>query len=107
MREGDFWTNGSLKIRCGKKGLEESGWTVWEDETMVDTFEGKMVKKERLEGEKEVGEKMEVDEEGRVEGMAGEVKGKEKERKGKGAQVEVVEISSGSEEGSGVGLIEE
>ena len=40
-REGEFWTNGVIKIRCGKKGLEESGWKVWEDETMVDTFEEK------------------------------------------------------------------
>ena len=63
-REGDFWTNGSVKIRCVKKGLEESGWKVWEDETMVDTFEGKVVKEERVEkGDIEVSERMELDEE--------------------------------------------
>jgi len=91
---------------CGKKGLEESGWKVWEDETMVDTFEEKVIKKEKLGEGGDAGEGMEVDEEeseGVEEGKMEEMgKGK-----GKGKQVEVVSISSGSEEGSGVGLIEE
>jgi len=60
-REGDFWTNGKIKMRCGKKGLEESGWKVWEDEMMVDTFDGKVVKKEKLEEKIESEELMEVD----------------------------------------------
>ena len=40
-RDGDFMTNGVVRIKCGKKGLAESSWKVWEDEEMVDTFEGK------------------------------------------------------------------
>ena len=39
-RDGDFMTNGVVRIRCGKKGLGESSWKVWEDEERVDTFEG-------------------------------------------------------------------
>ena len=57
IRDGDFWTNGSARIRCGKKGLEESSWKVWEDEEMVDTFDGKVVKKEKVEEEEEVVER--------------------------------------------------
>jgi len=106
-RKGEFWTNGVIKIRCGKKGLEESGWKVWEDETMVDTFEEKVIKKEKLGGAREEGDEREVDEkevvrvEVKVENEVGEMK------REKAVEREVVEISSGSEEGSGVGLIEE
>ena len=106
-REGDFWTNGMVKIRCGKKELEESGWKVWEDETMVDKFDGKVVKKEELGGEEEEGEEMEIDEVEENGRGRGDGKGVEKVEKGKAMQVEVVEISSGSEGGSGMSLIEE
>ena len=106
-REGEFWTNGVIKIRCGKKGLEESGWKVWEDETMVDTFEGKVIKKEKVEEERGMGEDMEVDEEEEFGSVEGEMERKEEGRKGKEVPVEVVSISSGSEEGNGVGLMEE
>ena len=99
-RDGDFWTNGKVRIRCGKKGLEESSWKVWEDQEMVDTFDGKVVKKEKVEEEEEC-EEMEVDEE-ESEEEEEEVKVLDK---GKGKEIEVVDISSGSEEGSGVGLI--
>ena len=103
VRDGDFWTNGKVRIRCGKKGLEDSSWKVWEDEEMVDTFDGKVVKKEKVVEVEESGEGMEVDEEGCEE---------EEEKvkvldKGKGKEIKVVDISSGSEEGSGVGLIDE
>ena len=40
-RDGDFMTNGVVRIKCGKKGLAGSSWKMWEDEEMVDTFEGK------------------------------------------------------------------
>ena len=103
VRDGDFWTNGSVRIRCGKKGLEESGWKVWEDEEMVDTFDGKVVRKEKVEEEKVEVEGMEVDEEEDDEEEEEEVRVLDK-RKGK--EIEVVDISSGSEVGSGVGLIE-
>jgi len=105
-QDGDFWTNGTVKVKCGKKGLEESGWKVWEDETMVDTFDGKVVKKEKLEEVFREEELMEVDME---EANESEEEEKEEERgkKGKGVRAEVVEISSGSEEDRGVGLIEE
>ena len=107
VRDGDFWTNGSVRIRCGKKGLEDSSWKVGEDEEMVDTFDGKVVKKEKVveEAEVEEGEGMEVDSSSEEE--------EEEERKcikevgkGKGKEVEVVDLSSGSEVGSGVGLID-
>ena len=101
--DGDFWTNGEVRIKCGKKGLEDSSWKVWEDEEMVDTFDGKKVKKEKVEEKEEESDGMEVDEE---EGGKREVVEKGKD-KGKGKEIEVVDISSGSEEGSGVGLIEE
>ena len=103
VRDGDFWTNGSVRIRCGKKGLEDSSWKVWEDEEMVDTFDGKVVKKEKVDEEKEEVVDMEVDEEISEE----EEGGKKVMDKGKGKEIEVIDISSGSEEGSGVGLIKE
>ena len=102
VRDGDFWTNGSVRIRCGKKGLEDSSWKVWEDEEMVDTFDGKVVKKEKVEEEREEEEDMEVDDEVSEVG-----EGEEGEEGGKSEKIEVIDISSGSEEGSGVGLIEE
>jgi len=76
VRDGDFWANEKVKIRCGKMGLVEKDWKVWEDVGMVDTFEGKgkgkegggMSEKGGVEGGSE---KMEVDGEGEV---VGEVK---------------------------------
>ena len=47
VKDGDFWTNGSVRIRCGKKGLADSGWKVWEDEEMVDTLMGRWLRKRR------------------------------------------------------------
>ena len=105
VRDGDFWTNGSVRIRCGKKGLEDSSWKVWEDEEMVDTFDGKVVKKEKVEEEEKDIVNMEIDEEESDEEEEKEVEVK-KVDKGKGKEIEVVDISSGSEEGNGVGLIE-
>ena len=105
VRDGDFWTNGSGRIRCGKKGLEDSSWKVWEDEEMVDTFDGKVVKKEKVEEEEIGAEGMEVDEEEEEEEEV-EVGSGTKVDKGKGKEIEVVDISSGSKEGSGVGLID-
>jgi len=106
-REGDFWTNGKIKIRCGKKGLEESGGKVWEDKTIVDTFDRKVVKKDKLEEEKVENEDMEIDEE--EEGKEKRERGEEvKEGKRVGEkEVEVIDLSSGSEKENGVGLIEE
>ena len=106
-RGGDFWTKGKIKIRCGKKGVEESGWKVQEDKTMVDTLDGKVIKKvkgERGEGEEE---EMEIDEEEEREesGVDMRVKGEGKE--GRGNEVEVVSISRRSRRSSGVGLIEQ
>jgi len=98
VRSGDFWGNGEVRIRCGKKGLEDSVWKVWEEVEMVDTFEEK--------GEREGKEKG-----GKGKGKEGVEEGETEERrikKEKGVEnMEVVEISSGSEEDSGVGLIEE
>ena len=103
VRDGDFWTNGSVRIRCRKKGLEDSSWKMWEDEEIVDTFDGKVVKKEKMDEKKEEVVEMEVDEE---ESEGEEEVGKVLD-KGKGKEIEVVDISSGSRGGSGVGLIEE
>ena len=105
IRDGDFWTNRSVRIRCGKKGLEDSSWKVWEDEEMVDTFDGKGVKKEKVEEKGEEVEDMEVDSVDEERGRVG--RNEVGLDKGKGKEIEVVDISSGSEEGSGVGLIEE
>ena len=104
VRVGNLWTNGEVAMRCGKKGLEKSEWAVWEDEKVVNTFDGKEVKIER-----EV-EKMEVDSvvEGLLEGVKGERWEKEKGKKGRGEkEVEVIDLCGSSEEGSGVGLREE
>ena len=105
VSDGDFWTNGSVRIRCGKKGLEESSWKVWEDEEMVDTFDGKVVKKEKVEEVKGEVVEMEIDESSEEEEEV-EKEGVGKVDKGKGKEIEVVDISSGSDEGSGVGLID-
>jgi len=93
VRKGNFWANEEIKIRCGKKGLEDSVWKVWEDVEMVDTFEGKG--EEKGKGREEV-EMKDVEEEEKVI----------KKEKGEG-KIEVIDMTSGSEEGSGVGLIEE
>jgi len=100
VRDGDFWANEKVKIRCGKKGLEESGWKVWEDEEVKDTFEGKGKGKEFLGKKDEVivveeGEVMEVDVVEVKEGVVKRCKGKE------------VEVSEDEEMGEGLGLIEE
>ena len=80
VKDGDFWTNEKVKVRCGKKGLEESVWKVWKDEEVKDTFEGKGKGKEVLGKRDEVvvveeGEVMEVDvvevEEGVLKGIRG------------------------------------
>ena len=62
-RDGDCTTNGSVRIRCGKKGWEESSWKVWEDEEIVDKFDGKVVKKKKVEEVEAEVESMEVDRE--------------------------------------------
>ena len=82
--------------------MEESNWKVWEDEEIVDMFDRKVVKKEKVVEEEEVEEGMDVDKE------SGEESGKMEKvvDKGKGKEIEVVDISSGSEEKSGVRLIE-
>ena len=123
MRVGNFWTNGKIKIRCGKKGLDESDWKVWEDEEIKDTFERKgAVEDEDVEMDEEVKVKIEKKEvwvrkdedeviEGMLEGVEGEnwaKKGKEKEGgKRWKEEVEVIDLCGSSEEGSGVGLLEE
>ena len=122
VRVGNLWTNGKVAIRCGKKGLAESDWKVWEDEEIEDTFEGKGEEEgEDVEMDEEVEVKVEKDEvwvrknvdEVVAEGLKG-VKGEEWERKKmeeeknkrmKGV-VEVVDLCGDSEEESGVGLIE-
>ena len=100
VKEGEFWTNEKVKIRCGKKGLEESVWKVWEDEEVKNTVEGKGKGKEVLGKKEEVvvieqGEVMEVD--------VVEV-GKEEVKRCKGKEVEVNEDEEMEE---GLGLIEE
>ena len=123
VRVGNLWTNGRVAIRCGKKGLAESSWKVWEDEEVENTFEGKKgYEKEDVEMEEEVEVKVEKEEKGArgsvdevVKGMLEGVEGEEwaKKRKGKEEEkevvggVEVIDLCGSSEEGSGVGLIEE
>ena len=48
MRVGNYWTNGKIKIRCGRRGLDESDRKVWEDEEIVDTLEGEGGREPRL-----------------------------------------------------------
>jgi len=97
VRDEDFWANEEVRIRCGKKGLEDSTWRVWEDVEIVDTFEGK-------------GERGKREEEGKdIVGKEVEMRGVEERmiKKEKGTEVvEIIDISSGSEEGSEVSLIE-
>ena len=122
VRDGDFMTNGVVRIRCGKKGLAKSSWKVWEDEEMVDTFEGKggrgeedVVMEERVEVKEEVEKewvRKGVDEviEELLEGVQEEEweKRRGKERKiEEERRVEVVDLCGSSEGGSGVGLLEE
>ena len=120
-RVGEFWTNGRVKFRCGKKVLEEEEWKVWEDEEVVNTFEGKGKEREEdveMEGVEVVIKKEREDKIGKdvdrvmrdmLEGLKGEEWAKEKERskKGKKEIIEVVDLCEGSVEGEGVGLIEE
>ena len=115
VRVGNLWTNGEVAIRCGKKGLEEEEWKMWEDEEVKDTFEGKGEEKEEDVDMEEVDVKVEREDKieedvGRVmkdmlEGLKGEewVRGEEKRRK---EGIEVIDLC-GSSEGEGeVGLIE-
>ena len=122
VRVGNLWTNGRVAIRCGKKGLDEDEWKVWEDEEMKDTFEGKG-DEGREDVEMEEGEDIKVEkEEVRVERIVEEVarerlrslgevgmKRGKREGKGKGVkeEIEVVDLCGSSEDGSGVGLVEE
>ena len=122
-RVGNYWTNGKVKIRCGKKGLAESDWKVWEEEEVEDTFEGKgRVESEDIEMEEGVEVKVEKEERWvrenvdevigeMLEGVKGEEWAKEKEGGGrdkkKKEEVEVIDLCGSSEEGSGVGLVEE
>ena len=101
-RDGDFITNGKVRIRCGKKGLEESSWRVWEDEVMVDTLEGKG-------GEVEREEDVDMDIGGMLEGVKGEEWAKKEEAREvkRGKSVEMVDLCESTEGGSRVGLIEE
>ena len=123
VRVGNLWTNGKVAIRCGKKGLDESEWKVWEDEERKDTFEGKgREESEDVDMEEEVEVKVEKEEKWErknvdevvaemLEGVKGEkwVKDKEEKRGGKKVreEIEVIDLCGSSEEGSGVGLIEE
>ena len=123
VRVGNLWTNGKVALRCGKKGLDESEWKVWEDEEMKDTFEGRGEAGEgdvEMEGGVEVKVEKEekwvrrdVDEvlEESLRGVKGEKWAKEEEKKReikRGKEViEVIDLCGSSEEESGVGLIEE
>ena len=119
---GNYWTNGKVSIRCGKKGLGEGDWKRWEDEEIVDTFEGKkrednedveMEEGMEVKEEKEE-EKVEEDEgsviRSRLEGVKEERWAKEEEVRGikkERREVEVIDLCGSSEEGSGVELLEE
>ena len=122
-RVGNFWTNGKIKIRCGKKGLEESDWKVWEDEEIMDTFEGKG-KRESEDVEMEDGVEIKVEKVekwerenvdrvigGMLEGVKGEKWAKEEEKLVKGKkvreEVEVIDLCESGEESGGIGLLEE
>ena len=119
VRVGNLWTNGEVAIRCGKKGLEEEGWKVWEDEEVEDTFEGKggeegedveMEKVDiKVERENRIEEDVERVMKDMLEGLKGEewAKGEEKSKKGKREGIEVVDLCGSSEGEGGVGLIEE
>ena len=122
-RVGNYWTNGKVRIRCGKKGLVESDWKVWEDEVVVDTFEGKKEKMDEDVGmdegveikreKEEVWVRKDVDEVigGMLEGVRGEEWAKEKGKKRREEvikeEVEVIDLCGSREEESGVGLLEE
>ena len=122
-RVGNFWTNGKVKIRCGKKGLDESGWKVWEDKEVEDTVKGKEKREsediEMGEGAELKVEKEEVWVRKNVDKVIGNmregVKGGEWEKgEKKGSsdkkvkeEIEVVDLCGSSEGGSGVGLLEE
>ena len=120
-RVGEFWTNGKVKFRCGKKVLEEEEWKVWENEEMENTFKGKRREEsEDVEMEEGVEVKMEKEEVWMrknvdevigemLEGVKGEVWAKEEEerKKGKKEEIEVIDLCESSEGSGGVGLIEE
>ena len=117
VRVGNLWTNGEVAIRCGKKGLEEEEWKMWEDEEVKDTFEGKGEKEEedvdmegvdiKVEREDRIGE----DVERVVRSMLEDVKGEEwergKDKRGKKREVEVVDLCGSSDGDGGIGLIDE
>ena len=118
-RVGDYWTNGKVKFRCGKKVLEEEEWKMWEDEKMTDTFEGKGKGKEEdveMEGvevdiKKEREEKIGEDVDRVMRDMLGELKGEGwvREREGnkrEKSEIEVVDLCDSSEGGEGLGMIE-
>ena len=119
VRVGNLWTNGEVAIRCGKKGLEEEGWKVWEDEEVKDTFEGKGgeagedVEMGEVDIKVEREDRIEEDVERVMKDMLRDVKGEEwakgdrSGKKEKREEIEVVDLC-GSEGGEGgVGLIEE
>ena len=118
VRVGNLWTNGEVAIRCGKKGLEEEGWKVWEDEMEKDTFEGKGKEEEedvdmeevciKVEREDKIGDDVERVMGVMLEGVKGEEWRKEERgKKGKREGIEVVDLCGSSEGEGGVGLIEE
>ena len=119
VRVGNLWTNGEVAIRCGKKGLEEEGWKVWEDEEIKDTFEGRGGEEEedvdmgevdiKVEREDRIEEDVERVVKDMLEGVEGEewVKEKERKKKEKREEIEVVDLCGSSEGEGGIGLIEE
>ena len=119
VRVGNLWTNGEVAIRCGKKGLEEEEWNIWEGEEVRDTFEGRGEKDEedvdmeevevKVERERKIEEDVERVVKDMLEGVKGEGWAKEKgaNKKGKKEEIEVVDLCGSSEEESGMGLIEE
>ena len=119
VRVGNLWTNGEVAIRCGKKGLEEEEWKMWEDEEVKDTFEGKGGEAEqdvemeevdiKVEREDKIGEDVERVVKEVLENVKGEewAKGGGNGKKEKREEIEVVDLCGSSEGEGGVGLIEE
>jgi len=100
VRDGDFWANEKVKIRCGKKGMVEKDWKVWEDVGMVDTFEGKGGREE----EERVGEEDEVEGEGERMEMDGEGEGVGEVKR---CKEEVIVVSEDEVEEVGLGMVDE